>query len=343
MSSVPLTYYRDLRIAVSALLSGTFDSEHERFMLTSAHALAENLLRMKFIQSPSVKLHLGLNERDLGYDCIAELFERDEQKQLVHFVTYFSNFNVASLSDQELLLQFRRIVTSAVNQSLMHVYRDFDPELGKILRNIKLAIAAHKAFIESDRFDETCIAPIDAEGAEHHPTPDQLTIFELMTRHVSGNEFVPQMLSIYSRVIREQEEYSRIVPLLTIAMAFRALYASKRAPAVQSTNGHDTSFEMEEIIRHRITVIRSSILNHHHHKSSTAEHIHHYFQTIQDMFLSKIDASEVKAESMFKGLQSYISDLTMDEYRRSHRTKIEYYYRLCREAIATDIIDDRFL
>ncbi|NUN69879.1 MAG: hypothetical protein HUU02_09230 [Bacteroidetes bacterium] len=324
-------------------MSGTFNAENERFMLTSAHALAENLLRMKFIQSPSVKLHLGLNERDLGYDCIAELFERDDQKQLVHLVTYFSNFNISSLSDQELLLQFRRLVTSAVNQSLMHVYRDFDPELGKIIRNIKLAVNAHKAFIESDRFDEFCITPIDADGAEHRPTPDQLTIFELMTQHVTGNEFVPQMLSIYARIIREQEEYSRIVPLLTIALAFRALYASKHSHATQSTNGHATSFEMEEIIRHRITVIRSSILKHHHHTSAPIEHVHHYFQTIQDIFLSKIDASEVKAESMFKGLRSYISDLTMDEYRRSHRTKLEYYYRLCREAIATDIIDNRFL
>ncbi len=336
-------YVNQLQEAVSAILNNSLSPASERHLLSAAHALATNILRIKFSQSPSIKQHLGLNEHDLGYDCIAELFERDSRNQLIHFRTYFSNFDCASMSGKEILVHFRRLVSSAVNQNLMHVYRDFDPSLGKILRNIKLSITAHKAFQELERFDETCIAPIDAVLNEHLPTIDQSILFDLLTSHVRGDEFVPELMSIYSRIIREQMEFNRVVPLLTVALVFRSLFITKQHPV---SNGHDhgsNSFEIEELINKNIAHVKATILSHNHHGSTSPEMIDRYFSAIRGMILSKMNASDYGADSLFKGLQLYCATLGTDEYQKIHRTKIEYYYRLCREAIAMEILERKTL
>lgn len=339
MISIENKYLKELSEAISAVLKDSLSISQEKQLLTSAHSLATNILRIKFSQTPSIKYHLGLNERDLGYDCIAELFERDSKGQLIHFRTYFSNFDFYVLTEKEILLHFRRLVSSAVNQNLMHVYRDFDPSLGKIIRNIKLAINAHKTFVEIDRFDETCIAPIDATLDEHLQTIDQSTLFDLLSSQVRGDEFVPELLSTYSRTIREQTVYNKIVPLLTIALVFRSLFIVKQNDSSLSNDQSSNSFEIEELIQKNIARVRTTILSHNHHETTSNDMIQTYFQTIQNLFLSKINASGNSSDSLFKGLQQHLVHLDIVEYQKNHRTKIEYYYRLCREAIASELVE----
>ncbi|MDP1675500.1 MAG: hypothetical protein Q8L88_01450 [Bacteroidota bacterium] len=341
--SIENRYLCQLREAIVSLLKDSLSTHQEKHLLTSAHALATNILRIKFSQSPSIKNHLGLNEHDLGYDCIAELFERDSKNQLIHFKTYFSNFDFNALLEKEILFHFRRLVSSAVNQNLMHVYRDFDPSLGKIIRNIKLSVTAHKAFLDIDRFDEACIAPIDITLNEHLQTIDQSALFDLLSSYVRGDEFVPELLSIYSRIIREQNDYSKIVPLLTVALVFRTLFIVKQRHAPITTEQSSNNFEVTEVIQKNILDVKTTILSHNHHGTTSSEIIEKYFQTIQNLFLSKINASDNSSDSLFKGLQQQIAHLDSIEYRKNHRTKIEYYYRLCREAIATELLERKNL
>ncbi|MEW5799213.1 MAG: hypothetical protein AB1728_09425 [Bacteroidota bacterium] len=292
------------------------------------------------MQTPSIKHHLGLNENDLGYDCIAELFERDAANQLIHFKTYFSNFDFASLTEKEILLHFRRLISSAVNQNLMHVYRDFDPSLGKIIRNIKLAISAHKTFVEVDRFDEACIAPIHCNLYEHLPTADQEFLFMLLQSHVRGDEFVPELLSIFSRYIREQEEYSKIVPLISVALTFRALLAAKQEYQTSTTSNAVNIFESTEIIQKVTGQIKSTILLRTNGKENTTpDAVDAYFKTIHSVLLAKMNETNGSADSLFEGLKEHLKHLTAQEYRKCHRTKLEYYYKLCREAIAAELLN----
>ncbi|MDD8017319.1 MAG: hypothetical protein PHP42_02980 [Bacteroidota bacterium] len=313
-------------------------------MLTTALALAENLLRSKFYRTPNVKRHLRLNERDLGYDCIAELFERDGKGQLIHFKTYFSNFEFHALSHQEILLHFRRLISSAVNQNLMQVYRDFDPSLGKIIRNIKLAITAHKTFIEIDRFDEPCIAPIHCDLQEHLPALDQSVVFEMLSSHIRGREFVPEILSVYSRVIRSQNEYRRIIPLITIALTFRALFVAKQDHQPSSDNSAVSNFETLEIMQNSINQIKAAVLLHTNGaqkiKSDTVEI---YFTTIYNVLLAKMNETNGSADSLYEGLKQHFVHLDVCDYRKCHRTKLEYYYKLCREAIASELLERKIL
>lgn len=334
------TIVKELRESILSILNNKPSPSAEKFLLSSAHTLAANILRIKFMQTPSIKYHLGLNEHDLGYDCIAELFERDTANQLIHFKTYFSNFDFASLTEKEILLHFRRLIFSATNQNLMHIYRDFDPSLGKIIRNIKIAIAAHKTFVEVDRFDEVCIAPIHCDLSEHLASADQTAIFEMLSGHVRGNEFVPELLSIFSRCIREQEEYSKVVPLISVALTFRPLLAAKQEHLSFITTNSVNIFETTEIVQKVTEQIKSTVLLRNNGKEKIKpDTVEAYFKTIHNVLLAKMNETNGSADSLFEGLKEHLKHLTVSEYRKCHRTKLEYYYKLCREAIAAELLN----
>ncbi len=338
------TYCTALKEAVHALLNEDFTQRHEQFLLSSAHTLATNLLRVKLLHTPAIKHHLGLNAKDLGYDCIAELFERDTHGHLIHFKTYFSNFDCQQLSEEEILLHFRRLVSSAVNQNLVHVYHNYDPSLGKILRNIKLAVVAHRTFEEVDRFDESCLAPIHCHHAEHLPAMDQEILFLLLAPHVRGDEFIPELLSIFSRCIREQEEYSRIIPVITIALTFRTLLVSKQNHRPGSLSGEEHQFEIVELIQKHVEFIKSSmVVRNNGHAKNHQGIMDIYFETITTVLLSKLDGHDGSAESLFEGLKQHMTQLNVHEYREHHRTKLEYYYKLCRESIAAVLVERKNL
>lgn len=336
---IPEQFIVQLKEAIQSLLVDALSPAQESFLIHAAHTLATTLVRIKFSTTPALRYILGLNERDLGYDCIADLFERDDKKRLVHFKTYFSNFDTLALSQKELLVHFNRLITSAVNQNLMHVFRDFDPSLGKIIRNIKLAVTAHKAFHEIDRFDEACIAPIHCTYNEHLPSADLDFLVSLLLPAVRGDEFVPELLSIFSRNIREQEEYSRIVPLISVALAFRALLSLKQQSG--STVSSENSFEVLNVIEESVARVEKKFSPKATPSKESNEHEQIYFRTIRDVLLTKTHQGNGTIESLFEGLKQNLNGLTQRQYVHYHRARLEYFYRLCREEIAFTLVEKK--
>ncbi|MHB1049282.1 MAG: hypothetical protein ACYC09_04305 [Bacteroidota bacterium] len=336
---IPEQFTVQLKEAIQSLLVDELSPAQESFLIDAAHKLATTLVRIKFSTTPSLRHILGLNERDLGYDCIADLFERDDKERLVHFKTYFSNFDILALSQKEILMHFNRLITSAVNQNLMHVFRDFDPSLGKIIRNIKLAVTAHKAFLEIDRFDEVCIAPIHCTLNEHLPTADLDFLVSLLQPAVRGDEFIPELLSVFSRNIREQEEYNRIVPLISVALAFRTLLTLKQHTGTNFS--FNDSFEIRNVIEESVTRVEKKFTLDTSSSKESNEHEQIYFRTIRDVLLIKTHQGNGTVESLYEVLKHNLNGLTHHQYLHYHRSRLEYFYRLCREEIAYTLVEKK--
>jgi hypothetical protein len=329
-------FYPRLKDALIGTIAGELPAAKLQFLLHASHALATELLRLKLYSHPGLRKHLGLSDTDLAYDCIGELFERDSTGSLIHFKTYFSSFDVGTFSDEQFVLHFRRLISSAVNQNLFRVYSDFDRALGKIIRNIKLSVAAHKTFEEIDRFDTPCLAPVHCDRLEHLPTIAQDELLTKLLPAIRGKEFVPELLSIASRCLREQQEFSRIVPLVTLALVFRTIYVLKNEPAPQSTNEQAAITELRDMIQMITEEVQHSVTV----RFTEGNHLFcHYFDAIKDLLLAKIDLRSESPESLYKGLLQRIPTLTQEEYREVHRTRLEYFYKMCREALAAELIE----
>lgn len=328
-------FYSRLKEALIGTVAGELPAGTLRFLLHASHALATELLRLKLYAHPGIRKHLGLSDTDLAYDCIAELFERDGTGTLIHFKTYFSSFDLALFSDQQYVLHFRRLISSAVNQNLFRIYSDFDHTLGKIIRNIKLSVLAHKTFDEIDRFDVPCLAPVDCDRLEHLPAMGQDELSNMLLPAIRGREFVPELLSTASRCLRDQNEFSRIVPLVTLALVFRTVYVLKSEPAPHSTNDQTATIEIEDMIQTITEQVQRSVAS----RFTESNHLFcHYFDAIKDLLLARVDQRSQPVGSLYEGLLKRIPTLTKEEYREIHRSRLEYFYKICRESLAAELI-----
>jgi len=329
-------FYSRLKEALIGTIAGELPPGTERFLLHASHALATELLRLKLCSHPGLRKHLGLSDADLAYDCIGELFARDSAGTLIHFKTYFSSFDLFTFSDEQYVLHFRRLVSSAVNQNLFRIYSDVDHALGKIIRNIKLSVIAHKTFEEVDRFDTPCLVPVQCDRLEHLPALGQDELLTMLLPAIRGREFVPELLSIASRSLREQKEFSRIVPVVMLALVFRTIYVVKNELPPRSTNDEAARLEIKDLVQRITEQVQRSFAS----RFAGDDHLFcHYFDAIREILLARIDHQSGSAESLFEGLLKRMPTLTKEEYRDAHRTRLEYVYKMCRESLAAELIE----
>ena len=112
------------------------------------------LVRLKQMIA-SGRLHLGSFQialEGIAFDCIAELLERDSEGRFPELEEYFTgDLDLQDLEDFELEDHFRALVFTKVADGVFRLYRDNDPLLARIIRNLKAAVRADPAFRQVDR------------------------------------------------------------------------------------------------------------------------------------------------------------------------------------------------
>lgn len=218
-----------LRKNICASFDGQPSDRHVDGLVRTAHVLAVAALRSKRTNRLLV-VDDSLEDSDLAYDCISELFRRDDGNMYVRSRVYFNSFVLESLLDEDLLVYLRWLVWSSVNQGLFRVYGDLDPSLGKILRNAKIAVDSLGWLAEVERLGEQCVAPAIGERLERLPV---IELDELQTELAlcsDGNESIPEIMAAFSKSVPLQKMSTRVVPIVRLALAIRWLYSIKQLP-----------------------------------------------------------------------------------------------------------------
>ena len=234
MGAKPLAL-KNLRENLFALLRNSYTEGQLNEIIALCHAIASASLNHAIYDGSVKQEYLGLRRSDIAYDCIADLFRKDDEGNLVQFHAYFSSFPTDGLSDAELLGHLRRIVQSKTQQGLFRIYQESDPSLGKILRNIKISIQIVRNFEEREWFHETHLTPIQCDPLDECTTIDTENLVRDFGPMVKGFENIPEMLAKLAIYLRTQSSHRRSVPLISVALAFRTLYARglQTHPAVE--------------------------------------------------------------------------------------------------------------
>src|SRR5512142_1711298 len=89
-----------LRSDLTALLEGMASASQLKSVIRVCHANAAGALAQRGHLGRLADLH-GLNLTDLAFDCISDLFARDESGKYVALESYFSAYDVAGFSDED--------------------------------------------------------------------------------------------------------------------------------------------------------------------------------------------------------------------------------------------------
>jgi hypothetical protein len=218
------------------------------------------------------------------------------------------------------------------------MYNEADSALGKILRNIKYAVHTLNNFIEIERFGEQCIAPSACETLEHLPELDRTELERQLRYHARGSEHIPGLMAKLSVYLREQNDYSRIVTIMLVAMVFRSLYSD--APVTQEVMMEDRfSTKDASAILHDVCL---RLMNETEPKYVGKRKIEpvvfkKYFDVIEENLVATIIRQDGERISFFTSLKTIMPELTEKEYKKNHKSRIEYLARIAHKRAVTEL------
>lgn len=318
------------RRTIQAVLDGTYTPLDVREFVQLCYLLALPLVRSKIHRGKLNLEILGLNEIDVVYDCLAELFRRDGEGTFTQVKAYFvsQNLDPAKSHEDEILLALRRLVFNRVHCSLVRLYSEADPVLGKILRNMMLELEGSPLFDHRARFGETYLIIRDADpGLDRAPMPPEV-LRERFSQIVSVRDSIPVMVEKLHRVLLVEEEYQRAVPLVSAGLIFKEAYAVGAEIEEAVTIASDQKIEQEDLKRVADDVCRSLAASAREtyvgSRKRSAEVFEIYIQTVREILLGEFGEGSSNGTSYYDHLKARIPGLSKAAYSRNHRTVLEY-------------------
>ncbi|MBI5471348.1 MAG: hypothetical protein HY961_03285 [Ignavibacteriae bacterium] len=326
MATPPSDKYARLYESFQALPLRPPSNAELQLFIRVALSFAESCLTFKRSTWKLSQLH-DLDRTDLAYDCIAELFRRDDDGNLIELRAYFNGFETSQLDEDEYLALFRRLVFSKVNHQVFRLWDESDTIQSRVLRNVKNAVHSLKHFVEVERLGELFIAPVNSDPLFECPRYDRSELERLCFELGSLTSTTPDFMANLSRALRTQKSRCRAIPLFTIAAVIKEVMA-KQLPEVTSVEADISDLEAEHAIsiideacayaqkKFASTYVRTS-------KMSDAM-LDNYIGAVRDHLVRKYVESDGHGLSQFEILSRRMPGMTEEEYREDHRAKMEY-------------------
>ena len=285
----------------------------------------------------SGRLHLqsfGIPLEGVAFDCIAELFQRDEDGEFIELKEYFSGERKLDTDQKETAVElFRRLVFSKLHHGLFRLYRENDPILSRILRNIKLALKSSRQLEQKERLGLNYIALISSTDTDQLP---EIPIDELraeMMARIRGKDSTKNIVAHVVDILASQDRYRTSFPLIDLALIVKRIATEERLSIEQIVRIDDQILEhdIEGLVLHGMkeleVVLRKRYLET---GKIPAELFKCYIAAIREMMTDIYVRNDGTFESQPEYLKHQIENLTTEEYRDRHRTYFEYIVRLAK-------------
>lgn len=323
-----------LKQNLSSFLSNSPERLCVKNVATLCHQIALIYLRQKAKTGRLRFIAGGMSREDFATDAIAELFQRDEQGRFVKFIPYFHELDWEHKSEEELLAAMRRLVFGKVNQSVCRFYREADPSLGKLLRNLKIAVKASPRFLLVHKAGEAWLSLAAEETPARLPVmPPEFLEAHLMSR-LRGEPDVKQILALLAEILAEQETYRKGFPLTGLALIIRSTFTNLHVALEQESNGHE-HFAPDEIVQ--MIAISAATTKSRMHASYVGKNkveastFAAYFVAIQEALGDEYIHANGISKTYFEHLRRHLPQLAHENYRKHHRCHFEYLAKLTRK------------
>jgi len=319
-----------LRETLSALLAGTHSRRQLNDLVALCHALAAAFLESKRAGWALVQNH-GYTFSDLSFDCIGDLFQQESEGEFVQLRAYFGGLSLDSASEQEVLVHLRRLVFSKVNHRVFRIYHELDPSLARVLRNVKLAVQTIQGFTEVERYGEIYLRPACTDALEHLPAFPPERLLDELSRDGGASKRIPDLLARVAFCLRSQDQCSRLITLIDLATIIRKVYAVEFPGGCEGQGVDDRMVrdDMQRIVRRSCASVCASMESRYvGRKGVPAEVFRRYRDVVEQSVLERLLGDGGDTISLFDRLRLLMPDLHESEYRKVHRSRVEYLGRL---------------
>jgi hypothetical protein len=324
-----------LRSIVTNVISRHPGRQAVKELVEFCHALAIAYLRRRAACGSFKADLLGLRLEDVAFDCIADLFRTSEEGLFHELARYYSSVAYESLDDDALAGMTRRLVFSKVTSALHRQYREIDPALHKVLRNLKATVRLVEGVsLENAGNDWLLHFSADAHGISQLPLMPPEILEAHLAASIAYSSTTRGILLAVREALEEQSLYSRSYPLLSFALALRAAYARFGDEPIGDVD-HSVAFAEDEVeagILTSLDRVRSAMRHTYVETGKVEEDLYFsYLRTAADILRSEFIGNGNADGGYYEHLLMHVPDLTRENYRDYHRGMLEYIVRLIRQ------------
>jgi hypothetical protein len=285
----------------------------------------------------------GLSITDLSYDCIAEVFARNEQNKFpqVENFTDVLREPLDVISDNDLFLAFKQFLICIADAQLARLYAQSDPAGAKIHRNIRDTVKNSKIFQMERDYRGLVLKPnIDIdESLEKYPREElERALFDRIDHQTT----TPELLNIIYTILIEQHTYTCSVPLVDIVQIFKKVYRSDSGVEDASSDLASEGLKQFEIDRVcsqvELSLKEKILLTYLARGKVDRKEAEAMFNTFREL-LQDWCCGEESQTSIFNYFKRYLS-VSEEQYERTYRAKMEYLLKIAREEFAARLMKE---
>lgn len=333
-----------LRPLLTQLLSDDPHREPVRDFVALCHRIARAYLLRKRRRGKRFGL-LDLDLDDLAMDGVANLFERDARGHFVQLRRYYEQVDWRELDEDELFETTRRLVFSKVNDRLFQAYREADPSLARILRNVKRTVRSEHALRLVRRPDgRAWLELADAVGqATARPVMPPELLEAYLTPHVRAGVTLRTLLGAVREVLEEQRQYRPAVPLTPLARVLRDAMGRVQLPVAEERpeSARFRPPEVRQAVESSVTQMESAMRSSYVKPEKMTERTYRlYFRAIRERLLAHFVEGDDHDVTNYRVLAVHLRGLSYESYRSRHRAVFEYLSRRTRTHFLDQLRDE---
>jgi hypothetical protein len=280
---------------------------------------------------------IGVSVDQLAFDSIAELFARHDDGRFYELERYFIRVGpLARLSDDQLIAFLRRLIFSAVNNHRYHTFREFEPGLGRISRNIRLALKADASLMLMKRHDMQRVTLRGGSG-ERGSLPNLPPEFLRADFFAGGfhKSTLRGMLDAIADILTEQTAYADSLPLVQVTELVHTAYAAQRPTEYDPPEDPSVSDEELRLLIDRVVKsLRADTLPGYVRKGKILPNeVPPYCAAITEILELTFMSDDGDELTYFSTFRQHMPGLDGTTYRERHRAILEYLARTAKAAM----------
>ncbi|MFH0991966.1 MAG: hypothetical protein V1799_18320 [bacterium] len=325
----------DLRVILIEILQGNCSPARLTRLVNACHKMAIACLKMKTRVTSFQTVQFGLDISDFAYDAIADLFRRDGTGRWVVFEGYFKTIESINIkTESELLHELRRLVFSSVNQRIILSYRENDPGLARLIRNIKLALKNHIDATLVVHHGEQAIAVTggNALNESRSDIPPELLEIEFRSE-AAGVNTIKDLLTVLVKVLDRQDNYRKTYSVTGAALLFRSFYLSEY-PDDEVSDGENSirNDDLSVVIEKSVSRVMARQGKGYVDKGKLVDADEQLLkQILIDILMAEYSNKCNPGRSYYEILKVYKPALSKTLYREQYRHRVEYLVKTSRE------------
>jgi hypothetical protein len=318
------------RAVLGRLIAGTSSEADVALVVREFYAIALAYLRVSSSATRNLLSRMDLRMEDAAYDAIADLFAQGSDSSFPVLARWWKSLPPgARSSGDELFHAARKLVIGAVHQRFFQMYRDVDPHLSKIIRNIKLSLKRHPSVKRVVIGNESGLTHRSYSDGSHDrpPVPHELLLPEVFDA-ISPRATLRDMLGAIGEILHQRDGYRGYVTLVEAAVIIREIYQSEsklnHEPLVPETFSAE---EIKSLVDRALNAVcQNTLVRYRQRAALTQKEIHALESALSEIFRQYyVDGAAERTN--YAILKIYMPALTTALYKGKYRTILEYLVR----------------